>query len=162
MDNLDLSSLSVLVVDDQIGMRRVIVNIFRDLGMRKIFEAGNGVDALRICKEDKPEIIFTDSAMSPMSGEQLTRKIREGIDGIDPYLPIVMVSAYSDIDRIMGARDSGVTEFLAKPVSAKQVYSRLVSVISNPRVFVRSGDFFGPDRRRRNLNYGGKDRRDEK
>ncbi len=75
MDNLDLSSLTVLVVDDQVGMRRVIVNIFRDLGMRKIFEAGTGKDALRICKEDKPEIIFTDSAMSPMSGEQLTRMI---------------------------------------------------------------------------------------
>jgi len=162
MDSPDLSDLSVLVVDDQVGMRRVIVNVFRDLGIRKIFEAGTGKDALQICAHDKPDIMFTDSAMSPMSGEQLTRKIREGCDGIDPYLPIVMVSAYADLERIMGARDSGVTEFLAKPISAKKVYTRLMAVISNPRIFVRSNDFVGPDRRRHRRYFGGADRRADK
>ena len=157
----DLSDLSVLVVDSEIGMRRVIVNIFRDLGIRKIFEAGSAKDALKICAHDKPDIMFTESVLSPVSGEQLTHKIREGIKGVDPSLPIVMVSALSDIERIIAARDSGVTEFLAKPVSAKQVVTRLMAVISNPRVFVRSSHFIGPDRRRHRRYFGGEDRRTE-
>jgi two-component system chemotaxis response regulator CheY len=46
-------------------------------------------------------------------------------------------------------RDNGMTEFLAKPISAKTIYARLCSVIENPRAFIRVGVFFGPDRRRR-------------
>jgi two-component system, chemotaxis family, chemotaxis protein CheY len=47
------------------------------------------------------------------------------------------------------ARDAGVNEFLAKPLTARGVIERIHQVVENPRPFVRSDDYFGPDRRRR-------------
>jgi len=64
------------------------------------------------------------------------------------------------MNRVVEARDAGVHEFLAKPLSAKGLYSRIRSIIERPRPFVRAGQYFGPDRRRRdNPSYMGGERR---
>jgi two-component system, chemotaxis family, chemotaxis protein CheY len=58
------------------------------------------------------------------------------------------------------ARDAGVTEFLAKPISAKALYNRILNVVAHPRPFIRTKTYFGPDRRRNTLNpYAGPERR---
>jgi hypothetical protein len=60
----------------------------------------------------------------------------------------------------MVARDAGITEFLAKPISAKSLYDRILNVVLKPRPFVKTKTYFGPDRRRNvNPNYGGLERR---
>jgi len=61
---------------------------------------------------------------------------------------------------VVAARDAGVTEFLAKPISAKALYQRVLNVVANPRPFIRTRSYFGPDRRRNaNPNYAGPERR---
>ena len=77
------------------------------------------------------------------------RQIRQADDTPTPYCPIVVVTANTELRHVCYARDNGMTEFLAKPISAKTIYSRLCSVIENPRAFIRVGKFFGLDRRRR-------------
>jgi len=62
---------------------------------------------------------------------------------------------------IKAARDIGITEILAKPVTAKAVYERIISIIQNPRPFVRAKSYFGPDRRRKAKDFGGSDKRRE-
>jgi two-component system chemotaxis response regulator CheY len=57
------------------------------------------------------------------------------------------------------ARDAGITEFLAKPVSATLIYRRIAAMVENPRDFVETGSFFGPDRRRRAAGPKGAERR---
>jgi hypothetical protein len=58
------------------------------------------------------------------------------------------------------ARDAGINEFLAKPVSVKAIMSRLLAVIEHPRPFVRTKVYFGPCRRRRGAaQYQGPERR---
>jgi two-component system, chemotaxis family, chemotaxis protein CheY len=75
-------------------------------------------------------------------------------------VPIIMLSGHSEKNRVMQARDAGVTEFLAKPIAAKALYERILSVVLNPRPFIRTATFFGPDRRRNvNPNYFGPERR---
>src|SRR6185503_19347376 len=57
-------------------------------------------------------------------------------------------------------RDAGVTEFLAKPISAKALYQRIINVVANPRPFIKTKTYFGPDRRRNTTsNYIGPERR---
>ena len=71
-----------------------------------------------------------------------------------------MLTGHTEADRVMEARDAGVTEFLAKPVSALQLFQRIRTIIEAPRQYVRTADYFGPDRRRRNeLDYEGVERR---
>jgi hypothetical protein len=61
---------------------------------------------------------------------------------------------------VIEARDAGVTEFLAKPVAAKSLYERILSVVLAPRPFIKTRDYFGPDRRRTtNTKYIGPERR---
>jgi len=86
--------------------------------------------------------------MRPVGGVEMTRRIRSGEEAIDPFLPVILVSGHAEIVEIMAARDAGANEYLAKPLSAKILDLRLNAVIKHPRPFVRSDNFFGPDRRR--------------
>jgi two-component system, chemotaxis family, chemotaxis protein CheY len=71
-----------------------------------------------------------------------------------------MIKGHSNRDLVNQARDAGVTEFMVKPVTAKSLFDRIVSIIDRPRPFVRTKGFFGPDRRRtRGKPFVGENRR---
>jgi len=161
MTDYDLSGLRVLIVDDYQPMRLILKNVLFALGIKDVAEASDGETALEQLRNYRADIVMTDNLMEPMGGVELVRRIRAGDSGADPYTPIIMVSGFSDLEKIIESRDSGINEFLAKPISAKLVYLRIQSVIENPRTFVRSDAFFGPDRRRRALGVDGEERRGE-
>ena len=79
----------------------------------------------------------------------LVRALRNDRESPSPYVPIIMLTAYSNYEDVCATRDSGVTEYLVKPFSVRALADRILSVIDHPRPFVRSPDYFGPDRRRR-------------
>jgi DNA-binding response OmpR family regulator len=86
--------------------------------------------------------------------------VRTSNDCPNPYVSIIMVTGYTQLEHVHLARDAGVTEFLAKPISANSVLARMTAVIENPRAFVRTPDYFGPCRRRRHdKDYTGPERR---
>ncbi|MHA1598214.1 MAG: response regulator [Alphaproteobacteria bacterium] len=159
MANYDISGLRVLVVDDHEPMRVILRRVLRALGLREIKEADSGDMALKILESTQIDLIITDNLMESMDGIELVRKIRAGEHGADPFAAIIMVSGQLSMDRIVEARDAGINEFLAKPISAKLVYMRICAVIENPRPFIRTGQYFGPDRRRRQLDFHGEDGR---
>jgi len=80
---------------------------------------------------------------------ELVKKIRNDSASPDRFMPIIMVAAHSERPRIIAARDAGINEFVMKPVSARTLFSRLNAVIEHPRRYVRAGEYFGPDRRRK-------------
>ncbi len=107
-----------------------------------------------------PDIVITDWAMPIFDGLELTQMIRQPGANANPYVPIIMLTGHSEKKRVMAARDAGVTEFLAKPISAKALYQRIINVVANPRPFIKTKTYFGPDRRRNvNPNYIGPERR---
>lgn len=148
---LNLTKLNILVIDDQPLMRKILCNVLSEFGVRDIVEATNGNDAGDILKQASPDVIFTDNMMRPMGGAEFVRRVRFGEYDVDPCVPVIMVSAETGYASITRARDAGISEFLAKPVSAKFVYDRLAAVICRPRSFVRADSYFGPERRRRKL-----------
>jgi len=89
-------------------------------------------------------------AESQHNGTDLVKHIRRSPHDHLIYLPIIMMTGHTDRENIETARDAGITEFLAKPFTAKGLHTRLVNLIEQPRPFVRTSTFFGPDRRRRN------------
>ena len=101
-----------------------------------------------------------DWAMPIFDGLELTQMIRQPGANANPYVPIIMMSGHSEKKRVMAARDAGVTEFLAKPVSAKALHQRILNIVANPRPFIKTKTYFGPDRRRgATSNYTGPERR---
>ena len=97
--------------------------------------------------------------MPTMNGLDFIARVRAQ-GGEDRLTPIIMLTGHSDMLRLSAARDRGVNEFLAKPVTARNILLRLEAVIMRPRPYVQAPDFFGPDRRRRQSpDYRGPRRR---
>ena len=95
-----------------------------------------------------------------MDGISLAHRIRNDPASPNKFVPFVLMTGFSEKRRVMQARDAGVTEFLVKPFTARDLYRRLYQIIERPRQFVRSEDFFGPDRRRKGaVGYQGQLRR---
>jgi len=146
---LDLSRLCILVVDDNPHMRHIVKEILRALGVTAIREATDGADALKLMRVIPIDIVIADWDMNPLDGLEFTRLVRTSKDSPNRYVPIVMLTAHTHAFRVAQARDAGITEFLAKPISVTRLYGRLETVIRRPRVFVKTRTYFGPDRRRR-------------
>lgn len=154
-----LSKIRFLVIDDNAFSRVLIRRILAQFGAMEIMDSNDGAEAMTLAKSFKPDIVIVDWMMKPVDGLEFTRWLREGKDSPGPFIPVVMVSAFSEMSHVLQARDAGVNEFLAKPISAKSLLSRIQAVIEKPRQYVRAEDYFGPDRRRRELPHRGADRR---
>lgn len=158
----EFEKLSILVVEDTMPMRELFVTILKNLGIQKITAAADGAEAFEKFKKDNHDIVFTDWVMDPMDGLELTKEIRSNTLSPNRMVPIILITGYSAWPRVANARDSGVTEFLVKPFTAKDIARRLAHVITHPRVFIETDNFFGPDRRRRkDPAYSGPMRREE-
>ncbi len=157
-----LHDVKILVVEDMLPMLALTKSILNIFGFNKIYTAPNAAEAYKLFQDEKPDLVITDWHMQPMTGLDLIRKIRKDPASHNPFVPIILMTGFSDRARVEIARDDGVTEFLVKPFSAKDIYSRIVQIVEKPRQFVNAGDFFGPDRRRRkNFEYHGEARRAE-
>jgi len=148
--DLRFDLLKVLLVDDNHHMRVLLTEILRAIGVRHVFEATDGAEALQLMRSHPIDIIMSDLAMQPLDGIDFVRLLRNSPDSPNPMAPVIMITGHSTMKRVNEARDVGVTEFLSKPVTARGVLERINRVVENPRPFVRTGDYFGPDRRRRN------------
>ncbi|GGE83727.1 response regulator [Stappia taiwanensis] len=144
---LDLSELRVLIVEDNPYMRQILRMMLTGYGVRSVFEAEDGAEALELVASSAPDLVLTDWLMPIVNGAELTRMIRQ-MPAPACFLPIIAITAHTEKRRILSARDSGITEVMCKPVSARGLYLRIANCILNPRDFVRSPSFFGPDRRR--------------
>ncbi|HEX8470666.1 MAG TPA: response regulator [Brevundimonas sp.] len=143
-----LQSLSILLVDDNQHMRAITSAILQSAGIRKIREVSDGAMALEALREHPVDLAIVDFNMFPLDGVEFTRLVRNSPDTANPYLPIIMMTGHSEKHRVMEARDSGVTEFVVKPITAKAIFDRIQAVIVRPRAFVKTDGYFGPDRRR--------------
>lgn len=159
MPDLDISSLNVLVVEDNKYMQTLIKEILRAFRVRNVRTANDGADALKELKTFPADIILCDWQMDPIDGLDFTRMVRTMSDVANPFVAIILITGHTEMSRVFEARDVGVTEFLAKPVSARTLYDRICSVVMHPRTFVRTKTYTGPDRRRGKPKEGHPNRR---
>ncbi len=154
-----LSNLNIMLVEDDPSMRELIRDVLGAFDVNSVRTAIDGSRAYEELRYYTADIVIVDWLMEPMNGLDFLRRVRHAPDSPNPYVPTIMLTAYSDIHRVTECRDAGVTEFLAKPITPITLYSRIVSVVEDQRVYVRSDSYFGPDRRRANRPYIGADRR---
>jgi CheY-like chemotaxis protein len=156
----DLARLGVFIVDDSEHMRVLIRRLLMKLGIHRIQEYADPSEALGELSLHKPTLIFTDLSMPPMDGIELARSVRQRPDESESKVPIVMVTGHTERHHIEAARDAGVNEILAKPITVGGLMQRIEEIILRPRPFIRSATYVGPCRRRHsNPNYAGPWRR---
>src|SRR5690348_1529024 len=143
-----LQQLSVLVVDDNAFMRKVVRSLLNNIGVKKVYEAPDGIAGLEQIRALYPDVVILDWEMPLLNGPEFVRIVRSpGVFPL-PDVPIIMLSSHGERRRIVEAVRLGVNEFLCKPVSAKTLADRLTSILAKPRVSVRLGDYYEPEPRR--------------
>ncbi|GIK98760.1 MAG: hypothetical protein BroJett029_29690 [Alphaproteobacteria bacterium] len=150
--------LTVMVVEDNRFMRELLCSTLTALGIENVIAEDDGASAIRRLKLSRTnpkaaglgtvDIILADYLMPVVDGILLLRWLRTGTGVPDRFVPLIMVSGAADREVVEAARDAGVTEFLAKPYSARALADRLLMVINQPRHYILAPGYFGPDRRR--------------
>jgi CheY-like chemotaxis protein len=146
---LKLDQISVLVIEDTIPMRKLIVSVLESLGVATVYTADNGAHGFAQYQKYNPDIIITDWLMQPVDGIEFIRMVRSHPESPNRMVPIIIITGYSAVTRVIEARDQGVTEFLVKPFTAHDLAKRMAYVINRPRDFVEAPKYHGPDRRRK-------------
>jgi len=135
--------LNVLVVDDSAFMRNMVRGLLSNIGVKNTHEAADGIAALEMIREVSPDVVILDWEMPLLNGPELVRIVRSpGVFPV-PDIPIIMLS-HGERWRVVEAAKLGVNEFLCKPVSAKALMERLISILLKPRESVRLGEYYGP------------------
>lgn len=111
-----MSKPTVLIVDDEEGIRESLSGIFEDEGY-EILTAETGEDAIKILKESFPDIVLLDIWLSGMDGIQTLQEIKM----LNPDIPTVMISGHGNIELAVTATKIGAYDFLEKPLSLEKV-----------------------------------------
>lgn len=143
-----IQQLRVLVVDDNAFMRKMVRSLLNNIGVKKIYEAADGIAGLEQIRAMAPDVIVLDWEMPLLNGPELVRIVRSPGVFPTPDIPIIMLTAHGERSRIVEAVRLGVNEFLCKPVSAKMLTDRLISILAKPRTNVQLGDYYGPEPRK--------------
>ncbi|MBI2714912.1 MAG: response regulator [Rhizobiales bacterium] len=138
------ATTKVLVVDDEHYMRKVVRTLLMSIGVRTIYEAANGPTGLELIRSVSPDLAIVDWEMPGIDGTEFVRIVRSPETFPLPNIPIIMLTGHGERSRVIESVQVGVNEFLLKPVSSKALKDRMIAVLTNPRPFVRSGDYYGP------------------
>lgn len=101
---------SVLIVDDQNGIRVLLMEVFSSEGYNT-FQAANGKIALEIVKEHSPDMVLLDMKIPGMDGLEILKHIKE----INREIKVIMMTAYGELDMIKEATDLGALMHFTKP-----------------------------------------------
>jgi two-component system chemotaxis response regulator CheY len=161
MDKTFISKLKVVVADD-VYMAALTAGMLRNLGVRHIVETNDVASTWTALRREPLGLLLIDDGLGPVDPMTLVRELRNDGSAVNRHIPVLMTFSNAEKARILAARDAGVTEFLKKPLSANVIGLRLMQALENPRPFVESTVYAGPDRRRREAEVNGPERRTRK
>lgn len=143
----DYSDKRVILVDDNAALRGLLRAALQSFGFKKVIEAESVARALELIAIQQIDLVITDWKMSPRDGIDLVRELRRPQTSPAPFVPVMMLTAYSDGEHIKQARDAGATAFLVKPFTPAALAVTIREAFEDEREFIQTSDFFGPDRR---------------
>ena len=115
----------VLIVDDALFMRNTLRDIFATAGFMVAGEADDGVQAVNLYRELRPDLVTMDIVMPYKSGIDATREIVQ----VDPGAVVVMCSALGQESLVMEAIEAGATDFIVKPFRGEDVLAVVKKVL---------------------------------
>lgn len=154
---MDLRRIRVLLVEDNREMGTIVRAVLASWGCTNVRTAETIKGALEWLDQESFDLLVVDRKLPDGDGIAFVRKVRRSPLA---FLPVLVLTGHASANAVAEARDAGVNEFLAKPFSAQRLYERLFRLVYQPRPFVTSDTYVGPDRRRRaDPEYAGPERR---
>ncbi|HEF7617422.1 TPA: response regulator transcription factor [Campylobacter jejuni] len=151
----ECKELIILVVEDEVKARESMINILSER-FSKVIGAQNGDEGLKKFKKFKPDLVITDIAMPIMDGLDMAREIKEIPDDV----PIVVLSAYSEKERLLRSIDIGIDKYLIKPVDIEELFKVLDYLIGEKieaNMLVKISEEYQFNKTKRTLIYSGEE-----
>jgi len=145
----------ILCLDPDREWLNLLGREFRTFGFREVLTANDPKKALTYLQHCDVDLVITYHNL------KFVKFLRESTASPDKEVAVIMLTNKVGAEDIFAIRDAGVNEIAVKPCSITQIMQRIEAVASNPRRFVWAPGFTGPDRRRKELNFAGPERRDE-
>lgn len=149
VDGLRLDGLTVVLADGSKFTRKLIAQMLAEFGVTTILEAEDGEAALEALRRGPVDLLVCDTLLEKQDGITLTRAIRHESAANYRAIPILLLAGHTRVADVIRMRDCGASLILAKPVAPKALYDRLAWIARDPRPFVASSVYSGPDRRHR-------------
>ncbi|ECP8110103.1 TPA: butyrate response regulator transcription factor BumR [Campylobacter jejuni] len=151
----ECKELIILVVEDEVKARESMINILSER-FSKVIGAQNGDEGLKKFKKFKPDLVITDIAMPIMDGLDMAREIKEISDDV----PIVVLSAYSEKERLLRSIDISIDKYLIKPVDIEELFKVLDYLIGEKieaNMLVKISEEYQFNKTKRTLIYSGEE-----
>lgn len=128
-----MKSIRVILADDHPVMRMGIRNLLsRSPDIQVIAEAGNGVEALKLVEELRPDVLLLDMEMPVMDGVEVARRLRTANTGVK----ILVLSAYNDRQYILSVLEQGAAGYLTKDEAPDTIIDAVRSVVNEDRGWI--------------------------
>lgn len=118
--------MKILLVDDSRTIRNIQKNVLAQLGHTEVMEAADGIEALKVIAESRPDLALIDWNMPNMDGITLVRKIRE----TDKALPLMMCTTEAEKTRVLEAIKAGVNNYVVKPFTAETLAEKITATLA--------------------------------
>ncbi len=114
----------ILVVDDQLGVRRLLYETFRE-NQHDVKMAANGMEALELAKTFNPDLILMDMKMPGMSGIETLRQMR----AMNLMTLVILMTAYGDLHNMTQAEELGIIHYLTKPFDLFELRDKVAEIL---------------------------------
>ena len=148
---LNLKSVTTLLVDSDQFTRGLVAQMLRGFGMDFPTLCETGAQAKHHLEHHYADLCIFEAAQPDMLGADLIRWIRRQEKSPFRFVPIIVMSGYTQLRHVADARDAGANIVIKKPVSPQSLFDRITWVARTARPFIEAGDYIGPDRRFRDI-----------
>ena len=160
MNRMDFSRQRVLVVGAKTHPIQLLRAVLANCGIAKIVHIEDGDAALELLTMEPFQAVFCDYRVATSAGVPFLVAARRNKSVRNPMIAIFLLKERASRPDVERARDTGATDVLTVPMSARSLIAKLQAAVSAPRPFIVAPDFFGPDRRSKaRPAYYGADRR---
>ena len=148
---LNLRSATTLLVDRDHFTRGLVAQMLRGYGMESPTLVETGAQAKRHLLHHYADLCIVEAVMPDMPSGELIRWIRRQEKSPFRFVPIIVMSGYTQLRLVASARDAGANLVVKKPVSPQSLFDRIAWIATSTRPYIEAGDFIGPDSRFRDV-----------
>ena len=124
-----LAGLTYLIVDDSRFNRKIVREALNLFDVRRIRDAKDAIEAMKILSKETIDLVLTDYEMPLVTGVELTRMIRKSKEALNPELPVIIISDFTEEYRIREAMAAGIEEYVTKPFAPDKLLCHVVRAL---------------------------------
>src|SRR5689334_16804945 len=141
MTDVHFHNRRILIVEGKAGDAKLLRSVLINVGVGSVTIAGHTERALDLLRSAEFQAVFCDGALAPLDAVAFTIALRRSEAVRNPRVPVFMVSDRAYRSQVEAGRDSGINDFIVRPLSTETIRRKLVAVLSSPKNFIQNAAF---------------------